>query len=702
MPFQTVRIIPGVKQVQTPTLLQAALVASNCIRWRGGLPEKLGGWTQFLTGAVAGICRHLWAWADFRFNNYLAVATTETLSVYWGDNIQDITPQYNQSEAHPDFTTTIGSSLVLVTDAVSNTATIYDGVVIANHVAVGGLIIYGEYSVVSAPSASTYVIDAGKNATANVTGGGALATFTVINGQSFISVSLTGHGQSVGSSFPLAVPVVFATAGITLQVGFYDVLAVADANTFTIAADQEAVSGETVTDNSGNVQITYWVAPVPPPAASGGWGLGGGWGDSAWGTNLPPPPNTGTKVMPADWSIYNFSEDLISNPVNGPLFDWDVDSGLRGSRIVPNAPTKCAGFFVAMPQQQIVAYGCSPLINNGSSFRDSLVQDPLQIRWCDNGDFTTWVASASNEAGSFRLPRGSRIVYGMQGPQQALLWTDIGLWLMQYVGYPNVWGFFEIAQQCGPIAKNAVCVVGANVFWMGLDSFWTYTAGGAAQRIFSDVWDKAFPAALRINMAYTENIRAAGNTAQNEVAWHFPSVASVSGENDTYVKFNMQSGEWDYGSLTVTEWIDNNVLGQPLSAMIDLSGSSALIMQNETSNDANGQPLSYSYQTGFFTLMEGEEKVFVDYMLPDFTWRRQGEPQTTSAQIALTLYSQDDPDNPNAPPDVYGPYYVTNATGGIEPRARGRYFSIQVEGSDLGSFSRLGGVRFRFQPDGRN
>jgi len=701
MPFATVRIVPGVKIEQTPTLLQASLVASNCIRWRGGLPEKLGGWVQFLTGAVAGICRHLWPWADFRFNNYLAVATTETLSVYWGENVQDITPQYNQSNAVPNFTTTAGSSLVLVTDSISK-ATIYDGVVIANHVAVGGLIIYGEYSVVSAPSSSTYVIDAGANATASVTSGGVLATFTVINAQNFISVSLANHGLSAGNAFPLAMPVVFSTAGITLQAGFYDVLSVTDANTFTIAAAQQATTGQTVTDNGGDVQITYWVAPVPPPAAAGGWGLGGGWGDGGWGTALPAPANSGTKVTVNDWTIYNFSEDLISNPVNGPLFDWDVDSGLRGSRIVPNGPTACAGFFIAMPQQQIVAYGCSSLINNGSTFKDSLVQDPMQIRWCDNGDFTTWVASATNQAGSFRLPRGSRIIYGMQAPQQALLWTDLGLWLMQYVGYPDVWGFFEIAQQCGPIGKNAIAVVGPSVFWMGLDSFWMYAAGGAAQRINCDVWDIAFPASARINMDFLENVRAAGNTSYNEVAWHFPSAASVSGENDTYVKLNVLTGEWDYGSLTVTEWVDNNVFGSPLSAQIDLSGSSALIMQNETSRDANGQPLAYSYKTGFFALAEGEEKVFVDYMLPDFTWRLQGQPQTTSAQVALTLYSQDDPDNPTSPPAAYGPYYVTNATGGIEPRARGRYFSIQVAGSDLGSFTRLGGIRFRFSPDGRN
>ena len=68
-----------------------------------------------------------------------------------------------------------------------------------------------------------------------------------------------------------------------------------------------------------------------------------------------------------------------------------------------------------MPQRQIVAWG--------SSFTG--IQDPLLIRWCDVNDYTTWVATITNQAGSYRVPKGSKIVGCIQGPQQGCICTDL-------------------------------------------------------------------------------------------------------------------------------------------------------------------------------------------------------------------------------------------------------------------------------------
>jgi hypothetical protein len=101
-------------------------------------------------------------------------------------------------------------------------------------------------------------------------------------------------------------------------------------------------------------------------------------------------------------------------------------------------------------------------------------------------------------------------------------------------------------------------------------------------------------------------------------------------------------------------------------------------------------------------LSDGEDKVFVDFLLPDFRWRRWQQPQSVSAQVQITLYTAEYPDDPQDQWVAYGPFIVTNATGGIEPRARGRYFFAEIQGNDLGSFCRLGGIKFRFAADGRN
>jgi hypothetical protein len=127
-----------------------------------------------------------------------------------------------------------------------------------------------------------------------------------------------------------------------------------------------------------------------------------------------------------------------------------------------------------------------------------------------------------------------------------------------------------------------------------------------------------------------------------------------------------------------------------------------LLMQHEISADANGQPLPYSFTTGFFQLSEAEDFVFCDYCIPDFKWRRYPQAQVISAEIELTFFVQDNPDDPNEEPAAIGPFTVTNASGAIDIRCRGRYFSMQVAGNDLGSFMRLGGLKFRISPDGRN
>ena len=116
------------------------------------------------------------------------------------------------------------------------------------------------------------------------------------------------------------------------------------------------------------------------------------------------------------------------------------------------------------------------------------------------------------------------------------------------------------------------------------------------------------------------------------------------------------------------------------------------IYQQETTPDADGVPLISSFTTGEFYLAEGEDYVFVDLLIPDFV--TVGSP-AIQIEVLVTNY-------PDTAPVVYGPYTVTPDTQFISPRVRGRQVAIAVSGSDLGTFNRLGAIRYRFAPDGRN
>jgi len=58
-------------------------------------------------------------------------------------------------------------------------------------------------------------------------------------------------------------------------------------------------------------------------------------------------------------------------------------------------------------------------------------------------------------------------------------------------------------------------------------------------------------------------------------------------------------------------------------------------------------------------------------------------------------------DYPNSTPSVYGPYTMTSAVQFITPRFRGRLVSIRIESNDIGSWWRLGNIRYRVQQDGK-
>lgn len=377
-----------------------------------------------------------------------------------------------------------------------------------------------------------------------------------------------------------------------------------------------------------------------------------------------------------DWSLDNWGEYLIANPKDGEIYFWNPTGGSVYASVVPNAPKVNEGCFVAMPERQIIAYG--------STFNG--IKDPLLIRWCDIANFTVWAGTVANQAGSYRIPKGSRIVGAMQGPQQGLIWTDLGVWSMQYVNLPFVWSFNEVGTGCGLIGQKAAASLAGSVFWMSQTQFFTLSGGGV-QPIPCPIWDVIFQ---DIDLSQADKIRCATNARFGEVVWYYPTTGS-GGVPTKYVKLNPLLGSWDFGTLTRTAWIDQSVLGAPIGA-----GGDNVIYQHETSTDADGQPINAYFQTGWFTLEEGDLKTFVDQVWPDMKWGYYGGAQ--DANVLITFYVAD---YPGGTVRTHGPYDVTQATTFVTPRLRGRLISIRVESNDIGSFWRLGNIRYRLQPDGK-
>ena len=400
MPEISLTLIPGVNSEKTPTLNQAGISSCNLIRWKSGLPQKLGGWSRFYPFSLSGVPRSLHGWADLNAITHLAVGTTNQLVVITNGSLQAITPQQIVSNFAPSFSTTSTNPTVTITDPNISNVTTFDAVFFNTPISVGGLVLQGLYPIVQITGTHSYQITAASNATANVTNGGAVPLFTTNSGSPTVLVTLNNHGQSVGDPFDF--PIATTVGGITIQ-GIYNISGVPDANDFDIAGNVQASSSTSASMNGGNAQLVYYIS-LGPAAVGSGYGLGG-YGLGGYGTGTVPSSQTGTPITTTDWTTDNFGQDLLANPKGGAIYFWQPNAGQQTAQLIATGPAFNNGIFVAMPEQILVAYGSTSIGQQ---------QDPLTVRWSDSQDFTNWQVTDQTQAGSFRIPTGSVIVGGFK------------------------------------------------------------------------------------------------------------------------------------------------------------------------------------------------------------------------------------------------------------------------------------------------
>ena len=552
-------------------------------------------------------------------------------------------------------------------------------------ISIANLILSGVYTIqntTSLPYYNSYTITV--PTAANATSATAtLPTFSLTNTVNYVNVTQANTNYIAGQTITFLYPT--TSSNVTLY-GNYIVASnpAPTSSTFQILASTAANATATVTMNNGYAHFVYYFN-IPSGYGGGGYGSGG-YGSGGYGVGITQGTTTVNTITTTDWTINNFGEILVANPQGGPIYYWSPTLSSTNAYLLQNAPLANQGIFVAMPARQLVAYGSTA----------TGIQDPLLIRWSDIADATNWTAAANNQAGSYRIPEGSLIVGAIQAPQQALIFTDLAVWAMQYIGPPDVYGFNKIGDGVGLIGKKAVGLMNGVTYWMSPQKFMLMASEGPVP-IQCPVWDKVFQ---NINTSLYSLIRCATNSTFGEVKWYYPSTNATY--NDSYVKYNIATQQWDYGTLDRTAWIDQSVLGTPIGAASDGS-----IYQHELGYNAGTAAMTSSFQTGYIQLNEADNMVFIDQIWPDFKFTTAGGGTggaTNSATVYITFYGTN---YPGDTPTVYGPYTVTASTEYISTRIRNRLLSIGVStanGSNVSAssiFYRIGALRYRYQLDGK-
>ena len=635
-------------------------------------------------------------------------------------NPQNATSAVSNAGAVATFTTASASSSVTVTLA-NHGLLVGSTYPIVVPVTIGGIKLYGNYIVQTVTSTSVFTILAANQATSTAgptSQNGGLANLTYNIAQT-ATIAYTGYGAGnynaglYGSGLPITTSVgtPISTTDWTLDNWGENLIATPvpySATVLTVAS--YSGNGTTATLNLASsysykvpIGATIIVSGLVPSGYNGTYIVTGstsstvqyantttGSGSAVtWYNSLGTTLSwTNSSSAVIGWqSSGSASGTIVVSGANtgnsySPIYQWSPTSNLPIATALAYGPVINDGAFVAMPQRQIVAWG--------STFNG--IQDPLLIRWCDINNYYSWIASPVNQAGSFRIPKGSRIVACIQGPQQGLVWTDLGLWSMQYISQPLIYSFTEIGTGCGLIARKAATSMNGVVYWMGQSQFYRLSGSGV-EIIPCPVWDVVFQN-LNTSDQNLSKIRIAPNSRFGEITWYYPSNSSSNsaGEIDSYVKYNVILNVWDYGSLSRTAWINESVLGPPIGA----SGDDQLIYQHETSNDAGTVAMNSSFTTGYFAVSDGDQQMFIDEIWPDMKWGDYGSTQSATVSITFTVLN-----TPTSAPQTYGPYNMSSGFNFLNPRMRGRLVSVTLSSSDAGSFWRIGNIRYRYQPDGR-
>ena len=744
MALQQIKFAPGIDKQDTSVGAVGRWIDSDNVRFRYGLPEKVGGWQSLLPDTIVGVARKQHAIVDTSGNRYVILGTDKFLICYFEGGLHDITPFDTDSN---------GAVIALASTAVTNTAntsiTITTGSTLHGFKE-GDIVFFSAFAVPSGSSLSNasfldkpyQVITVPSNTTFTITsptqeaGGGTLTDGTcTVNPYARVgpAAQTYGYGFGVGQYGGTVQGSASSTLNGTIAAAD-TTISLADSRNFTasgtaligdFSAGSYATTSELVTytgnsdaapGNLTTVSRSQLGTTAPTNTTTGttvtqatDWT---GWGD-------PVVASTVT-LEPGLWSLSSFGEVLVASIFNGKTFTWNSGDAARltkrASQLTTNFPTtnnpdKTRLTLVSPTTRHLIHFGTEATIGTPTT------QEDLLIRFSEQENINEYTIQAVNTAGSQRLQDGTKIMGAISAKENILVWTDNALYTMKFVGAPFTFGFEQVGTNCGLIGQNAAIEIDGVAYWMSNNGFFSFD--GTVNTLPCSVEDYVFDDA---DTTKGQQINAGINNLFTEVTWWYPSQGSEF--NDRYVVYNygqtnepVRMGNWYTGinsNSIRTTWMDTSVYPKPYATSFDsnktgsfpvIGGETGLgqtvFFEQETGTDQinpNGTTTTLtSFVESFdFALQTdqgiGEYFLSMGRFLPNF----KNLIGNAVINVSVTPYpAQANTDS------SFSPFTIDSATTFVSTRARGRYAAIKIENTGTGQSWRFGTFQADLKPDGR-
>jgi len=725
--LQKIGFQPGINKQITETGAEGQWTDCDNVRFRYGIPEKIGGWKQLGDDNLTGAGRGLHHFVNSLARKYAIIGTNRILYAYSGGVFYDIHPIKSTTTLTSAFSTTNGSPTVTITFGSAHSISAGDIILLDNFSAITNSNFAAadfndkKFMVTTVPNSTTITITMSSNESGSgaTTSGGVRVQHYYPVGP---AVQAKGFGWSLGSWGGE----VAGEPTTTLQNGITDAattgIILVDSSQFPtsgtnfVIINSEEISYTGIASTGELTGVTRGVAGTTAAAHSGGATITSSTNFVAWGEAA-----SGDLVLePGMWSLDNFGDKAICLIHDSAVFEWNsaaTDATSNRATIITGAPTASRHMVVSTPDRHLVFYGTETTIGTPTT------QDDMFIRFSDQEDINTYTPTATNTAGTQRLADGSQIRGAIRGRDALYVWTDTALFTQRFVGQPFTFAFSQVGTNCGLVGQNACVEVDGSAYWMSENGFFRFA--GKLESLPCLVEDHVYN---DINLESGNQMVSAGlNNLFGEVIWFYPtSSSSVVNKMVAYNYFDSspQRPVWTVGSLARTMWQDSAVFGSPHALSYDAGtdtsfdvvgntegrttyyqhetgtdqvqgGATTAILANISSGDFDiSQRRGITGQsTGVADIRgDGEFIMKVRRFIPDFI------SQTGSTRVTLNL--RNFPNDTRASSSL-GPFDITSSTQKVDTRARGRAVSLKIENTSSNQSWRLGTFRLDIQPDGR-
>ncbi len=753
MALTSIKFLPGIDKQDTSVGAAGRWVDSDNVRFRYGLPEKVGGWNSLLSDTICGVARKQHAFVDLDGNRYVAIGTDKFLLIYFEGALFDITPfKSNNAGAQTQFTgSTITTSTTRGT-AVTITTSTNHGLEIGDIVELdsvtmptGSSIAASTFEdklcqVITVPSSTTFTVT---SPSAEANGGGSDLTSgssCTVNPYETVGPSAQSYGYGFGignyggnvtgsQSTELDGSLNADTAGT----GGSGTAVTVDSTTGFPSAGTIAVgtlpSAELITYTSTNATQFLGITRGAKGTATAGTSNGqahstnstvqnatdwGNWGDAVVASTV--------SLEPGLWSLSNFGQVLVATVANGKTFTWNSDIA---AKFTTRASTLTTGFVTAISgdvgnptasRLTLISPTTRHLIHMGTetTIGDPTTQDDMFIRFSNQEQINTYAPGTTNTAGTQRLQDGTKIMGALVAKENILIWTDNALYTMRFIGSPFTFGFEQVGTNCGLIGQNAAIEIDGVAYWLGNNGFFAFD--GTVNNLPCSVEDYVYD---DFDTTKGQQVAAGINNLYTEVVWYYPTQGSTF--NDRYVVFNygeskgVPMGNWYTGqnvNSIRTTWIDSVVYPKPYATQFNSSatgtfpsivGESGLgqtvyfqhdIGTDQINPDGSTTALTSFIQSYDIALQQEQPELFLAMrrFVPDF--------KTLTGNANVTIGLKDFPSSTTAD-STYSPFTITSSTTKQDTRARGRYASIKIENTGSSESWRFGTFQIDLQQDGK-